>query len=67
MVRVSLHEGPDLPLYEAVKVKHGLSWRHQNIGDGTTLGKLKRELLTRSETSPRERIFVAIKIQTKTK
>lgn len=67
MVRVSLQERSAWPLYEAVKVKSRYSQRHQNVGDGTAMGNLQRELLIGSETSPRESVVCVVAIKKKSK
>ena len=46
---VSLQEGSESPLHEAVKVKPGLCWRPQDVRDA------KKKLQTECGTSPRER------------
>ena len=52
MAGVSQPGGLERPLYETVKVKPGLPWRLQDVGDARVMGG---ELLTGSGTSPRER------------
>jgi hypothetical protein len=40
---VSLHGGPEGPLFETVKVKPGLPWRPQDVGDARVMVYLPRE------------------------
>ncbi|MGE9641895.1 hypothetical protein ACQP3J_33175, partial [Escherichia coli] len=45
---VSLHGGPERPLCEAVKVKSGLPWRPQDVGDARVIGYLLRRAANRA-------------------
>lgn len=47
MSGVPLHGGPERPLYEAVKVKHGLPCRPQGDGDARVMGYLPRRAADR--------------------
>ena len=43
MAGVSLHGDQERPLHEAVKVKPGLPWRPQDIGDARAVGNLSKK------------------------
>ena len=40
---MSLNEGPEKPLHEAVKMKPGLCWETQDVGDSRTIRYLLRK------------------------
>jgi hypothetical protein len=44
---VSLNEGSERPLHEAVKAKPGLLWRPQNDRDARAMGCLLRKAVNR--------------------
>lgn len=51
----SLHAGPDRTLCEAVKVKHGLCWRLQNVGDARAVGNLAEDPKTGNRSNLRKK------------
>ena len=56
MAEVSLHEGPERPLYEvAVKVKPGLPWRPQDVRDARTMEYLLRETDNKELNPPKRK------------
>lgn len=60
----SLHEGPERaggrerPMQEAVKVKPGLQWRHQDVGDGRAVKHLAKKAAFREFKQFMRKVFV---------
>lgn len=52
---VSLHRGSERPWCEGMKVKPGLCWRSQDVGDARAVGYLQGEMQTGCGTIPEER------------
>jgi hypothetical protein len=52
-VRVTLHGGLQRPLHEVVKVKLGLPWRHQDVGNSRAMGSLPRRVVNREWNQPK--------------
>lgn len=53
-MRVSLHRVSERPLCEAGKVKPGLPWRSQSVGNARAMPDLPGKLQTRYGTSQRK-------------
>lgn len=51
---VSLHGGLERPLCNAMKVKPGLPWRPQNVGDDRAVGYFQGEILTMESAHEKE-------------
>lgn len=56
VVEMSLHGGQERPLGEAVKVKPGLLWRPQDVGDARAVGYLPRRAANREWDQPRREV-----------
>ena len=53
MSGVSLYGGLEKPLCEAVKMKPGLPWRPQNVGDARAMGYLLRGAANKELNQPK--------------
>lgn len=62
MAGQSLHRGLERPLHEAVKVKLGLCWGPQDVGDARAMGRLPRRAGNRSGTTLREKCVAVNKV-----
>ena len=60
MSGVSLHGGLKRVWCEAVKVKPGLPWRPQNVGDATAIGYLLRGAANKELNQPKRKKCVAV-------
>lgn len=60
VVVMSLHGGPERPLYEAVKVKPGLPKNPQDTGDARVVGYLSKKVAKREWTQPKRKKCVAV-------
>ena len=60
MSGVSPHGGLEKPLCQAVKVKPGLPWRPQNVGDARAMGYLPRKAPNKAWNQPRRKECSAI-------
>ena len=53
--RDSLRGGPGRPLSEAVQVKSGLPWKHQDVSDARAMGYLPRKTANREWNQPKRK------------
>ena len=60
MPEVSLNGGLERPLHEAVKLKPGLPWKPQDVGDARTVGYLPEKTANREWNQPKRRKHVEI-------
>ena len=60
MSGVACHGGPERPLCEAVKMKPGLPWRPQDIGDARVMWYLPRRAANRVWNQPKRETHVAV-------
>ena len=60
MSGVSLNEGLERSLCEAVKVKPGLPWRPQDVGDARVMGYLPRKAANREWNQLKRKMCVAV-------
>lgn len=60
MSGVSLHGGLERPLCEAVKVKPGLPWGPQDVGDARLVGYLPRKAADWVWSQPRREKCVSV-------
>lgn len=54
---VSLHGGLERPLCKAMKVKPGLPWRPQNVGDARAVGYFQRRDSNRVESAHEKEMY----------
>ena len=60
MSGISLNGGLERPLCEAVKLKPGLPWRPQNVGDARAIGYLSRRAANREWNQPKRKKCVSV-------
>lgn len=56
----SLHEGPETPLCEVVKIKPGLQWRCRDVRGVRALGYLLRRAAHREWNQPKSEKYVVL-------
>ena len=61
MAGVSLNGGLEVPLCEAVRLKPGLPWGPQDVGDARAVGSLLRRAANREWNQPKREKCVAVK------
>ena len=60
VLRVTLNGGLERPLCETVKLKPGLLWRPQDVGDAKAVGDLSRRAADREWNQPSSKKCVAV-------
>ena len=60
MQKTSLYGGQEKPLFEMVRVKPEVPWRHQFLGESRFVGYLPRKAVDREWNQPKKEKYVAI-------